>query len=72
MPEGSFLSFDASHQYLADSLPSACHERPASSSAPSRLREIRMMLTAEGSSGPSSVRENCHHRPSMRVMRPSF
>ena len=29
MPEGSFLSFDASHQYLADSLPSSCHERPA-------------------------------------------
>src|SRR4029453_17141248 len=29
-----------------------------------------MRLTAEGSRGPSSVRENCHHRPSMRTTQP--
>src|SRR3954447_247099 len=72
MPEGSFFSFDASLQYLADRLPSSCHERPASSSAPSRFREIRNRLTAEGSRGPRSVRENCHHKPSILAMRPSF
>src|SRR6267142_225090 len=72
MPEGSFLSFTASHQYLAESLPSSCHERPRSSSAPSRSREIRRRLTAEGSCETRSVRENCHHRPSMRATLPSF
>src|SRR3954469_16710949 len=72
MPEGSFFSFDASLQYLADRLPSSCHERPPTSSAPSRSREIRRRLTAEGSRGPRSVRENCHHSPSMRAIRPSF
>src|SRR5512144_2388501 len=72
MPEGSFLSLTASLQYLAERLPSSCHERPPTSSAPSRSREIRRRLTAEGSRGPRSVRENCHHRPSMWATRPSF
>ncbi len=72
MPEGSFFSFAASLQYRADSLPSSCHERPASSSAPSRSRAIRRRLTADGSRWLRSVRENCHHRPSMRARRPSF
>src|SRR5438093_8051853 len=72
MPGASFLSFAASLQYLADRLPSSCHERPASSSAPSRSREIRKRLTAEGSRELRSVKENCHHRPSMRATRPSF
>src|SRR5262249_2046262 len=69
--EDSFLSFTASLQYLADSLPFACHERPASSSAPSRSREIRKRLTAEGSCKVRSVREYCHHRPSRRATRPA-
>src|SRR5438105_10888997 len=72
MPEGSFFSFAASLQYLADRVPSSCHERPASSSAPSRFRKICKRLTAEGSRGPRSVRENCHQKPSIRTMRPSF
>src|SRR6266550_9497742 len=71
MPGGSFLSFDASLQYLADRLPSSCHERPVTSSAPSRSRQIRKRLTAEGSRKLRSVRENCHHSPSMRATRPS-
>ena len=71
MPEGSFRSFAASLQYLADSLPSSCHERPLTSSAPSRSREIRRRLTAEGSRWLRSVRENCHHKPSMWATRPS-
>ena len=48
-PKASFLSFTASLQYLADRVPSSCHARPVSSSAPSRSREIRRRLTAEGS-----------------------
>src|SRR6266576_1118841 len=72
MPGGSFFSFAASLQYRADRLPSSCHERPASSSAPSRSREIRKRLTAEGSRTLRSVRENCHQRPSMRVTWPSL
>src|SRR4051794_21397597 len=72
MPEGSFFSLAASLQYLADRLPSSCHERPANSSAPSRFREIRKRLTAEGSRGPRSVRENCHQKPSILARRPSF
>src|SRR6266516_4031587 len=72
MPGASFLSFVASLQYLADRLPSSCHERPASSSAPSRLREIRNRLTAEGSRLLRSVSENSHHSPSMRATRPSL
>jgi hypothetical protein len=43
-----------------------------SSSAPSRSREIFRRLTAEGSRAVRSVRENCHHRPSIRATRPSF
>src|SRR5687768_3623227 len=72
MPEGSFLSFTASLQYLADRLPSSRQERPASSSAPSRARETLNRLTAEGSRAVGSVRENCHHEPSIRAARPSF
>src|SRR3982751_3976022 len=72
MPEGSLRSFTASLQYLADRLPCSCHERPASSSAPSRSREIRKRLTAEGSLWVRSVREYCHHRPSLRATRPAF
>src|SRR5687768_18457476 len=72
MPEGSFLSFTASLQYLADRRPSSCHERPATSSAPSRSREIFRRLTAEGSRAVRCVRENCHHRPSIRATRPAF
>src|SRR5918995_914523 len=72
MPAGCFLSLTASLQYLADRLPFSCHERPASSSAPSRSREIRRRLTAEGSFTVRSDRENCHQRPSIRTARPSF
>src|SRR5262245_24128850 len=72
MPEGSFFSLTASLQYLADRLLPSCHERPASSNAPSRSRETLRRLTAEGSRAVRSVRENCHHRPSIRATRPSF
>src|SRR6185312_5093236 len=72
MPEGSFFSFAASLQYLADRLPSSRHERPVSSSAPLRSREIFKRLRAEGSVADRSVKENCHHEPSMRITRPSF
>src|SRR5262245_19950111 len=72
MPGGSFFSFTASLQYRADRLPSSCQERPLISNAPSRSRAILSRLTAEGSFGPRSVRENCHHMPSMRTRRPSF
>src|SRR5207245_1883839 len=69
---GSFFSFAASLQYRADRVPSSCHDRPPSSNAPSRSREIRKRLTAEGSRELRSVKEDCHHRPSMPVTRPSF
>src|SRR5262245_44007854 len=72
MPEDPSLSFTASLQYLADRLPSSRHERPVSSRAPLRLREIFKRLRAEGSFAVRSVNENCHHEPSMRVTRPSF
>ena len=36
------------------------------------MREIRKRLMAEGSRTVRSVRENCHHRPSMRAARHSF
>src|SRR5262245_40643973 len=72
MPEGSFFSFAASHQYLADRVPFPCHDRPTSSSAPSRPREIFRRLTADGSRAVRSVRENCHHRPSIRARALSF
>ena len=66
----SFRSFAASLQYLADSLPSSCHERPATSRPPSRSREIRRRLTADGSRALRSDREYCHQRPSIRARRP--
>src|SRR5437773_11902146 len=69
---GSFLSFAASLQYRADRVPSSCHERPPSSSTPSRSREIRRRLTAEGSRALRSVRENCHHRPWLGGRGPPF
>ena len=72
MPEESSLSFAASLQYLAERVPSSCHERPVSSSAPLRSREIFRRLTTEGSFAVRWVKENCHHMPSMRVTRPSF
>src|SRR5262245_40757936 len=72
MPGGSFFSFTASLQYRADRVPSSCQERPLISNAPSWSRAIRSRLTAEGSFGPRSVRENCHQIPSMRTRRPSF
>src|SRR5262249_28098434 len=72
MPGGSFFSFAASLQYLEERVPSACQPRPAISRAPSRLRETRKRLTAEGSRVLRSARENCHHRPSRRARRPSL
>ena len=53
-------------------MPSSCHERPRTSSAPLTSREMRRRLIAEGSRGPRADRENCHHRPSMRATRPSL
>ena len=44
----------------------------SSSSAPLRPREIFRRLSADGSFAVRSVRENCHHEPSMRATRPSF
>ena len=70
MPEGSDLSFEASLQYRADSVPSSCQDRPAIANAPSRSLEIRRRLTAEGSSEVRAVRENCHQAPSIRARRP--
>ena len=72
MPEEPSFSFAASLQYRADRLPSSRHERPVSSSAPLRSREIFRRLSADGSFAVRSVSENCHHAPSMRVTRPSF
>src|SRR5262245_57221038 len=72
MPEPFSFSFAASLQYRADRVPSSCHDRPLSSSAPSRPREIRKRLTAEGSFRLSAVREYCHHKPSIRVTRPAL
>ena len=68
----TLCAFAASLQYRADRRPSSRHERPVSSSAPFRSREIFRRLRAEGSFTVRSVKENCHHAPSMRASRPSF
>ena len=71
MPGGSFRSLAASLAYRAVRVPSAPQERPLSSSAPSRSREILSRLTAEGSRAVRSVWESCHQSPSIRASRPS-
>src|SRR6266568_3368543 len=71
MPAGSLRSFAASLQYRADRVPSSCQARPFTVRSPSRSREMRRRLTADGSSSLRMVSESCHHSPSTRPRRPS-